>query len=421
MAPAATSLEATPSGPCPDEDFDEFLASVMAEASGRLRDLGSDTEGAAAQMAADERTAVEAMRFCSRKPAARPGAVPAAPGRQGPGEVGSSVERDWREAVQLRKQEERTRKASEVAAAAAAEVAAHKLQDSVPASSLSPISKARAAWAAEATARDARRVAADAVRREEQLRWIASEWDPNVEARRAELRARRDAEEKCKLESAAAARGATEREAAAMAVEDADSAAFRAAVKDKCAENESLGVPLVRDPALRGIVLAVLRRLRDTLVKAEEQRTREAAAASRAAEKDREERERDYREWRAQLRKVRVAEDVAPGAAVRPPMATGIVADLSPSQPVETHSSADQRLQALLGATRKANDRKHCLEQSGVFLKEHLRIARAVADRQQQERDAQKPVRVEQDLWESLLARNRATRKDGDRWGALAS
>lgn len=329
----------------------------------------------------------------------------------------------WREQVRHRKETERrlAREAAEVAAAkvAALAVVPEPVDDS-------PLAAARRMWSADDMARGIAREEVAAAQRREAENWLDQEWLPRLNQHRDELRAHREGlarRERAALDAIAAAE---RRESADMGREDARSVAFRAQLTAECKHREALHKS-VADPALDAAVKA-------TLARKEQERCwalqREEARRQEVEEERRQEiarKDKEYAEWKQQVhaercRRRRLEEREAPAREE----------DISEKRRLELQGrdfyreKEQQQMSVLEDMLKRASDHSKKIQDKGISPKEVLENTRKLAAKQREERIAKErdPARVEAELWDSLLAKNRLAKQQErmsrtPRWGVF--
>lgn len=341
------------------------------------------------------------------------------------------AEKLWREQVQQRKALERQRRVAEAeAAAAAAAEAAERANQPVPEPvDDSPLGLARAAWAQEARKREEARAAAAETHLEKEREFLSTEWAPSLTKHRADLRAKREAEDRAVFESRQQEAWRARREQDAMAGEDRRAASFVASADLECARREGLSPP-INDPAVWHAVQNVLQHKRKEVELAQN-----AAEAERRSEEERRleeeaKKERDYLEWRQQVRSERCAQQ-------------RVKERQDPQQQVDQAALRKLELQGrdyfaerelhqrdvLESSLRQAASRVPTLREAGRSPRQVLDEARKTADRQRKIKEEKEPQRAEQELWDAMLAKNRqqVRKREADgsrplgtpRWGCL--
>jgi len=215
------------------------------------------------------------------------------------------------------------------------------------------------------------------------------------------------------------------REVRSMAAEDAATAAFVAAAGVECERRSAVPVDAATGAAVAQVLANPSRELRWQLQDAE--RSLEAAARRRAVQQQRE--ESDYHDWREQVRSARLRERRIEGRRWE----THRDAEAKRSLELQGRDFLrEQELQhaELLRATQAAaRERAAGLQAAGGSPRDLLQEARSLAERQRAERERDLPRRLEQELWESLLAKTRRARQDAvgtpraqrQRWGLLGA
>mmetsp|Transcript_31252 Transcript_31252/g.85829 ORF Transcript_31252/g.85829 Transcript_31252/m.85829 type:complete len:348 (-) Transcript_31252:94-1137(-) len=273
-----------------------------------------------------------------------------------------SQETLWRERVRQRKLAERQQAED---AALAAETAAQEPPSKAPGPD-SPLASARRKWAAIDSAASAARAEAEAVRSEAQKNWLESSWAPQFAQTRERVRRERELAEQ---------QARAEREADARRLEEQ--------LAEKAKKN-ALAAALAAEAAAR--------RKEEERRVAEERRNEEIRAAE-AWEQGREGRDREYLAWK---RDVVAARNQGRGA-----------------------TNAD----CLEGALLRAEADRQRLLATGDSPRQAFRRACELADLQRKVRDEQAPAKAEQELWDTLLTKNRVARRHDrgskPRWGVF--
>lgn len=331
-------------------------------------------------------------------------------------------EKWWADMVRERKASDRRRAAEEAEAAARAA----RLAASPPETPRARQRKAEIRAQAETEAAD-------------KETWLQAEWEPLLARRREQARAQRADEERAAAEAAALARSLAEREkeerehqeaarlreVQGMAAEDAASTAFVATADAECERRSAVPVDGATAAAVAQVLANPSRELWWQLQDAE--RSFEAAARQRALQQQRE--ESDYREWREQVRSARLRERRLEGRRWE----THRDAEAKRSLELQGRDFwREQEIQheELLRATEAAaRERAAGLQQAGCSPRGLLQEARSLAERQRAERERDLPRRLEQEQWESLLAKTRLARQgpvgtpraQKQRWGLLGA
>jgi len=311
------------------------------------------------------------------------------------------VEKRWREEVRQRKKKERKQREYEAA------LAAQELEaPPVPASSSqsSPRAAAREMWAAEARANDHFRAEAQDSRRQAEQQLLEAEWEPMLAQHREAARARRREEARLEREAREQDELSRRREMEAMAAEERASKSF---VSWADAERRRIEAAPV-DPGVRAAAEALLlQRMADRRQLRELEDMRMQAEANQRR-KEEERKEREYREWKQQVRSSRCQQHLF--------------------QAQETsHERALHGQSSLEATVQKAEAERANFKDRGGSPRRLLEKARAMADEQRKQRDTKEPARVEQELWDSLLAKNRLAKQQErglktprtPRWGLL--
>jgi len=340
----------------------------------------------------------------------------------------AEAEKQWQETVRQRKTMERRRREFEAAKKVAEEAAPDLREATSPLhpALLSPMAAARASWKAEDRARQREHEKAAQATHREKERVLDEEWAPLFAQHREQARIKRE-------EEAAAQRDANEAilcmqrwEVDAMAREDADSAAFARSAEAECRRREELPLPanvLAAREVFVAEYIAEQKRLQEQELKRKELEA--ARLAQLEASKDKE-----YREWKEQLRKARCWQKNMQQQGSSDPLC-GRAERLRQQPPTrDILREHDLESKTALEAThRSAEIAAIQLRACGGSPRRRLEQARAIADEQKRVRDAKEPERQEQELWETMLAKNRfAKQRERNslaprtpRWGSLCS
>jgi len=330
----------------------------------------------------------------------------------------------WRLQVTQRKEveRERRRQAEEEAAAATAE-APQPPSVAAPEDS-SPLGQARAKWAAEAAARERERASTIVAQREQAQQWLDSDWAPALARQREDLRAKRQVEVQQKEQQLAEVR----REMTAMGAEDRASRAFYAAAEAECARRTAAAA--APGPAQTEELARAMRRCQE-----EAQWRREREASDERAKKKQEEQEErrrwlEYREWREKVREERCCQQ-----RIRE-REEPCDADLETIRKLELQGrdyyleKQSQQRRTMEASLEHAALKTQSAREAGESPRRRLEDARQRAEQQKCFKAQQEPQKVEQELWDSMLAKNRLARTQDRaasgtvastprRWGAL--
>jgi len=413
---AAGTMPSEAAAPATDHgDLDSFLQGLLADTSKQLASMPKEVVAAAGdpltiacarqQEHAGKRQAAAQLRMA---------AIDEQLSKDQPG-----TERWWKEQVRKRKEAEREEKARAEAAAAAA--AAEAAAAEAAAASAAEAAKCLGSKAlGPAAARELQM--SQVVYSEEEQRWQKAEWEPLLEQHRAEARARRAAHEEDLRKKLEASASALQREGQAMAREDAAGKAFLAACADECRFQETMGEDSEAVESAR-IVLARRDAEQTWRFQGEERRRK---AEEEEARRERERQEQDYREWREQVHidrcsRLRLQERESP------PFQDADHRRKLELQGRDFFRERELEQKALLEASlRNAALASERLKQQGQSPQSILEKTRELAERQRQCKKEQEPAKVEQELWETLLAKNRLSRQKerclaSPRWGVFAS
>lgn len=338
-------------------------------------------------------------------------------------------EREWRQQVQQRKEAEQKRRIADAqAAAAAAEEAAELAKLPLPQpEDNTPVGLARKAWAVEARRCEKVRAAAAAEYQEEHQQVLARDWEPSLERRREELRARRAEEAQQGSRQREEAASDARREAEAMAAEDASSAAFAAAAEAECARIAARGASLLKAEVAE-VVRGALRQRRSELQWQQVQADEQIRASEEDRRREDERKEREYREWREKVRLERCCQQRLRERDEQPcdPLDADAIRKLE-LQGRDFHLERQLQHKAHMEVSmQQASKETQRLREAGGSPRRRLEEARSLAERQRCIKDEKEPERVEQELWDAMLAKNRLAKctKPGNtpramRWGAL--
>jgi len=342
----------------------------------------------------------------------------------GPRDV--DAEQQWQETVRQRKTMERRRREFE-AAKKVAEKATPELCEppsAVQPAVLSPMAAARVAWHAENHARQrAREEAAQDTAREKE-RVLEEEWAPLFAQHREQARIKREEEAAAQREVTEAVLRLQQWEFDAMAREDAASASFARNAEAECRRREQMLLPADALAAKEAILAEHI--LEQQRLQEQEVKHRELEASRRAQLEA--SKEREYQEWKEQIRTARCwqrhmqqqgASDALCGRAER-------LRQQAPARDILLEHDVESKT-ALEATRRTAEIAAVQLRASGGSPRRRLEQARAIADKQKQVREAKEPERQEQELWETMLAKNRLAKQQErnslalrtPRWGSL--
>lgn len=312
-------------------------------------------------------------------------------------------ETQWQDQVRQRKQRERNLRAEALRAQqeqqAQAEAAAAAALDSAPVPMQQPPSL-------EAVA----------------LSQIEQEYELNLAEKRKQLRLERETAERQVREAQQLVQQNLTREVEAMACEDRAAATFMTNVKIEAQHRSA--EPVTLDAATATLIQTLLAARQDYIVKQhelEQQRRQEEAEAQRL---EWERQDREYREWRNSVREMRCCRQRLQDCGV--PNTT----EMKQSPAIDLDAFEQLREQevkhkALLDdALQRAAADSQRLRDLGDSPRRLLGKARQLAERQKEVREKTDPVKMEQELWDSLLAKNRHARQQermsktsGSRWG----
>lgn len=419
-------------GKCLDPDnFDTALRELLADPGKQLHAIGSG-DGQAAAVDPAVLAAAWHTAEAQRKQAAAKRRMAELDARLR--EERPNAERDWRKQVQQRKEADRKRAAAEAqaAAAAAAEEAELAKRPVPPPEDNTPMGLARRAWDAERRSREQARVKAAAAHQDRQQQWLDSDWGPALEQRRSELRAKRNGEEEHLSRQRNEVDAERRREAEAMGAEDAASAAFEAAATAECARREAQGPPL-EDAAVAEAVKAILTHRGSELLAWQARAEEESQALEQQRLKEEERKEQEYREWREKVRVERCCQQrIRQREEVPGDHATADAIRKLELQGRDYFFERQQQNKATMEASfQQAGERTQQCRAAGSP-RRALERARELAEQQRRIRDEKEPIKVEQELWDAMLTKNRMARRSEQgkstphsstprekRWGAL--
>jgi hypothetical protein len=237
---------------------------------------------------------------------------------------------------------------------------------------------------------EARIIATEACEMESKA-WLDEEWLPCLQNHRQKLRAEREAEERRSDE----VQQALQRERHAMSCEDSASSAFVAFAACEC-QQRATQMHLVSDPVLQSAITAIVatRTAELKCITDREAHRRQAEASARLQEEQR--REWEYQEWKREVRNARCGTMQQPHQGLM-------------NQSETVHQAA------LENALQRAAADSHRLKESGLSPRRSLEEARKKAVFNQKERELFDPAKADQDLWESMLAKNRHARQQQER------
>merc|ERR1712039_446637 len=206
-----------------------------------------------------------------------------------------------------------------------------------------------------------------------------------------------------------------------MAREDAASSSFVEAAEVECDSRAYATVSQLVMDAAEAVLRS--RAAEDRwLHEREEQRIR---AEQVKARHEAEQKEKEYREWRQEVRsqrcrRQRSAERTSPERYKEEQRKLELQGrDWFREQELHQKQILDSSLQ-------HADDQVQRMRERGGSPRRALEEARALADQQRRVRDETEPVKAEQELWETLLAKNRISRQQErssrtPRWGVFVS
>lgn len=389
-----------------DAEFEGFLQDLLAKTAASLKAMPPSAAAAAADWAAVGGDVLQAPRAqredaASKRQAcerARRAAMEDILFKERP-----DVEKRWKKEVRQRKEKERKQREFE-----AAQAAQRELQEELVApacgSQSSPRAAAREMWHAEARVKEKQKEEAADERRLAEQQLLEAEWEPMLARHREAARARRQEAARAEQEAREEEEASMRRERQAMAGEDRASASFVSRADAECRRLEASPV----DPAARMVAEALLLRHRSDRRRLSELEDQRKQAEANQRRKEEESKEREYRHWKEQVRSGRCQQHRPQGQ------------DLMHERGLES--------QSVLEATLKnAEAEKRNLKDRGGSPRRLLEKARALADEQRKERDSKEPARLEQELWDSLLAKNRLAKQQErglktprtPRWGLL--
>jgi len=324
--------------------------------------------------------------------------------------VGSlRIEADWREQVRQRKEADRCRAAAEAKAATAAIEAAMQFQ--VVEQDATPMAVARRNWTANDRAREEERTRVAEIEEAGVRTWLDEEWLPQLENHRQQLRAQREAHH---LEAQEQQR-TLQRERDAMTCGDAASAAFVRFAAAEC-ERRSLPVCMTKDPSVHAVAQELWAAQEAERQMARERQAQRQQAEESARRQEAEKQEREYKEWKKEIRVARCREARLDNATI-----TNVEEDVE-----ERRRQLLQ--QALLeDAIERATADTSRLKESGLSPRSILENTRKQAAFDKKQRvDKCVITNVEQEHWESLLAKNRRARQQErtsrtPRWGMFTT
>eukprot|EP00811_Abedinium_folium_P001641 NODE_11505_length_1282_cov_8.392208.p1 GENE.NODE_11505_length_1282_cov_8.392208~~NODE_11505_length_1282_cov_8.392208.p1 ORF type:complete len:334 (-),score=85.12 NODE_11505_length_1282_cov_8.392208:279-1154(-) len=278
-----------------------------------------------------------------------------------------SGENEWRRLISERKESDRREQVeAERRAAEAAEAARAPI----------PVPKDRLTLQREAEAIQ---------QQDDKQRWLDLEWGPLFAQHRLRTRQNREEEERTARENRAALEAAELRERKAMGGEDAASSTFVAAANEECRRVMAEGC--AADAADLLVAQQILEDMREALRQA--RHCEELLARNAEADRQQEEKRQaqDYAAWKASVSAARGIRKSVEEAAER--------------------ASAEALLARELGMSPR-----RLLEQT-----------RARAEEQKRVREFVDPIKAEQELFDTLLAKNRVVRQQErsrtQRWGVF--
>jgi len=308
----------------------------------------------------------------------------------------SSQENQWRQQVQMRKEAERQlRQAKLLELENERELKKQLCEEHAKDEQDAPgLPQARRKWAEESKKRHQERTEQSASQQAAQQSWLDDEWGPQFALQRERLRQKRRAKEIEEEERRVAQTNdeltSVARENLAMMDEDAAAARFVSAAEAAC---------LVCSASLTPEIVAQAEAVR----KQHLQRQQQLCQAAREEKKQEEERrEQEYRSWKRQV--------AVTHRSCREDTQT------CNTKEVRKNDSHEEWL-------NKAAKHVSVLRDKGLCPRSVLEDARIRAEQEKRRREEAEPAKIEQELWDALLAKNRLKQKQErevrrtPRWG----
>jgi len=340
-------------------------------------------------------------------------------------------EEAWREQVRRKKEAERERLAQEAAEAAAAE--ADTLAGLLnPAGDDSPLAAARRMWYENDMARQQAREQAIAAVQQEEEEWLGKEWQPRLNRHRDDLRAYREGVARREREALLAVAAAEAREAQAMAREEAHSRKFMAQVTAQCKRRAASWFNMT-DGTMHAIVQTTIYRKQQEILIAFQRLAAQKAAEEEEQRQEAARKDREYSEWKQQVRAERCRRRRLEEREIPIKEDEFFQKRELELQGRDFYREREKQQMFLLEDTLKlATENSRKLQESGLSPKDVLENARMLATKQSEEHVVRKTdaVKVEGELWDTMLARNRLAKQQErfdptprtnrtPRWGVL--
>jgi len=332
----------------------------------------------------------------------------------------------WREQIRQRKENERQHIEQEAAQALASLESAYE-EEKLPEKS-TPFSAARLMWAEADRSRSEARAKVASNLAKDYEDWLEEQWRPQLESHREQLRAERAREERQRMEECHAEQLAVQREIDAMACEDAASSSFRSDVHSECLRRSSK-LSRRRDSDFSNHELAITNIVSAKLSQLQHEKELEEfriAQQESARREEAEQQEREYKDWKREVRRERYQrkqleehDHAKCRDAEQLRQLESNVADYFKEKDIENQIVLEDALQrASVDAQR--------LKQGALTPRSVLEEARRQATYEKKARDQLEPAKLEQELWDSLLAKNRRARQieresKTPRWGIFTS
>jgi hypothetical protein len=246
-----------------------------------------------------------------------------------------------------------------------------------------------------------------ASREEAKQVWLDDEWGPQLQRHRERLRAERLAKQQSENEDRQIREQAFQRETEAMAREDAASSSFAESARAECQRRSSAAA--LQDIMAQTAVQEILAARLDQLCQERELELRRLQAEEDARRNEAERRERDYKAWKSEVRNARYRQSHNSQHQI---------------VPSEAGEEELQKKRVLEDALHRATLDALRLHEKGLSVRSCLDDARSLATSEKKTRDQMEPARAEQELWESMLAKNRRARQQErssrtPRWGII--
>lgn len=304
-----------------------------------------------------------------------------------------SEEAKWRQLVAQRKAAERLLKQQKASQPPIVELAEVAMQESPY---QSPKAAARSYWKVEDAKAKECRLAAASAHQELVDRWLQDEWGPLFARNRAERRAEREHASRREADAAAADALQRDWELAAMEREECEMRGFLREVALECSRRQRTSQQSAHAEYEKHQERILEERRNASLQRGQEERRQRLAEVAR---------EQEYRDWRARLSLCRRTSCASGSVA---PQATTLECVGAGERLTE---DALRRWGCLEDFLQRAVEEAKVPRSDGLTPRQVLQRSRALADAQKAERQRLEPKKVEQELWDTLLAKNRLAKQ----------